>query len=83
MRPNRNADLSSRSAGRFSRLVPSISASFRFTRQNAYCIGQADLLDGRFTRLASKQAGESEHVYEAANISKNITGYQNFLFEAA
>ena len=42
----------------FSRLCSSISASFRFTRQNVYCIGQADLLDGQFARPASKPAGK-------------------------
>ena len=52
------AGLSTVSAGRYSRLCSSISASFRFTRQNVHCIGQADLLDGRFTRPASKPAGE-------------------------
>ena len=31
-----------------------ISASFRFTRQNSHCIGQAGLRVGRFARLASK-----------------------------
>ena len=46
------------SAGRNIRLCSSISASFRFTRQNDYWIGQADLLDGRFTRPASKPAVE-------------------------
>ena len=52
------ARMSILSAGRNSRLCSSISASFRFTRQNVYCIGQADLLDGRFARPASKPAGE-------------------------
>ena len=57
-RPDRNAVLSSRSVGRFSKLYSSIWAPFRTTRQNVYRIGQADLMDGRFVRLASKLAGE-------------------------
>ena len=52
------ARMSTVSAGRNSRLCPSISASFRFTRQSVYCIGQADLLDGRFARPAIKPARE-------------------------
>ena len=52
------ARMSTVSAGRNSRLCSSISASFRFTRQNVYSIGQAGLLDGRFARPASKPAGE-------------------------
>ena len=46
--------LSTKSAGRIARFCCSISASFRFTCQNSYCVGQDGLLDGRFDRLASK-----------------------------
>ena len=39
-----------KSAGRITGLHSSISASFRFTRQSIYCIGQAGLRVGRFAR---------------------------------
>ena len=45
-------------AGRFVRIYASISASFQFTRWSIYCIGQAGLRVGQFTRLASKLAGK-------------------------
>ena len=51
-------DGGNRLAGSSIDFCSSISASCRFIHQNVFCIGQADLLDGRFARLASKPAGE-------------------------
>ena len=69
--------MSSRSASRNSRLCSSISASFRFTRQNLYSIGQAGLLDGRFAKLASKSAGEQTGQNKA---SQNLYLFPAILF---
>lgn len=40
------------------RLCSSISISFRFIRQNIFCIGQAGSLESRFARPVSAPAGE-------------------------